>query len=122
MHLVTAIIRPERLEAVKEALETAQIHGMTLLNAAGQGDTAPYPAVPLRTMVQVAVAVPDGSVDPAISAIVAAARTGVQDDGRILVTPLERVVRIRPGEPGALAAVPETLRSSRVLTGALAGC
>jgi nitrogen regulatory protein P-II 1 len=122
MHLVTAIIRPERLEAVKEALETSQIKGMTLLNAPGQGDTAPYPAVPLRTMVQVAVAVPDGSVDPAISAILAAARTGVQDDGRILVTPLERVVRIRPGEPGALAAAPEVLRSSRVLTGVLAGC
>jgi nitrogen regulatory protein PII len=61
-------------------------------------------------------------VDPAISAIVAAARTGVPDDGRILVTPLERVVRIRAAEPGAGDALPESLRSSRVLTAALAGC
>jgi nitrogen regulatory protein PII len=122
MQLVTAIIRPERLEAVKEALATAQINGMTLLNAAGQGETGSYLAVPLRTMVQLAVAVPDGAVDPAISAIVAAARTGVPDDGRILVTPLERVVRIRAAEPGAGDALPESLRSSRVLTAALAGC
>jgi nitrogen regulatory protein P-II 1 len=122
MQLVTAIIRPERLEAVRNALETARIHGMTLVNGAVQDESPSYLVVPLQTMVQVAVAVQDGSVEPTIGAIVGAARTGAPGDGRILVSSLERVVRICAGEAGTPAPPPAPLRPGRVLTGALAGC
>lgn len=114
MKLITAIVRPERLQAVKEALFAAGVRGITLTHAAGHGgqggvrDTyrgSPY-VVEFRKKVQVEMAVTEPYVQPTIEAVLRAARTGEVGDGKIFVQPLERVVRIRTGEEDAAALTP----------------
>jgi len=111
MKKIEAIIRPERLEYVKVALEEIGIAGMTVTEVRGRGrqkgmkiqfrgremevDTLPK--------IKIEVVVGDEVVDSAIEAIISAARTGNIGDGKIFVMPVERVVRVRTGEEGDLA-------------------
>jgi nitrogen regulatory protein P-II 2 len=106
MKLVTAIIKPFKLEEVRQALTDLGIQGMTVSEVKGygrqKGHTEIYRgaeyAVNFLPKMKIEAAVPAGDVDRAIEAIVAAARTGQIGDGKIFVTTVERAVRIRTGE------------------------
>ena len=116
MKYIIAIIRPERLHAVKEALFRAGVTGMTVSRVSGHGgerEVFEYyrgSAVLLefRDKVRIEMAVSDPFVDPTIEAILAAARTGGVGDGKIFVQPLDQVVRIRTGEWDTDALTPVT--------------
>src|SRR5215831_13315335 len=103
MKLITAVIRPDRLREVKEALFRRGVTGMTLSRASGHGGEREIvehyrgSAVLLEfhEKVRVEIAVSEPFVEPTIQAIVDAARTGEVGDGKVFVLPLERVVRIR---------------------------
>ena len=123
MRLVTAIIRPDKLAAVKEALFEAGVTGMTLSRVSGHGGErevieqyrgARY-MVEFHEKVQLTIGVSEAFVDTAIDAIVKAARTGEVGDGKIFVQPLERVVRIRTGEEDESAVTPvrESVKDKR---------
>lgn len=114
MKLITAIVRPERLQAVKEALFSAGVRGITISRVSGHGGQggivetyrgSPY-VVEFHEKVQIQIAVSAPFVQPALDAIVASARTGNVGDGKIFIQPLERVVRIRTGEEDAEALTP----------------
>ena len=106
MKLLKAIIRPNKIDDVKDALAKLNISGMTVTEVRGhgkqKGHTAVYRGkeynVSLLPKMQVEVVVSDTSVDDAIRAIVEAARTGEIGDGRVFVLPVERAYRIRTGE------------------------
>ena len=114
MKLITAIIRPERLNAVLEALFTAEIHGLTISRAHGHGGETEQVEtyrgttvkMELTEKVRLDIGCSEGFVDLAVDAIVAAARTGEVGDGKIFVVPVERVVRIRTGEEDTAAVTP----------------
>jgi nitrogen regulatory protein P-II 1 len=114
MKLITAIVRPERLQAVKETLFSAGVRGITISRVSGHGGQggivetyrgSPY-VVEFHEKVQIQIAVSDPFVQPALDAIVSSARTGNVGDGKIFIQPLERVVRIRTGEEDAEALTP----------------
>ena len=106
MKLVTAIIKPFKLEEVREALSQQGVQGITVTEVKGfgrqKGHTELYRGaeyvVDFLPKVMIEVVVGDGDVDRCVEAIVKAARTGKIGDGKIFVTPVERVVRIRTGE------------------------
>ena len=106
MQLVTAIIRPERIDFVKKALEDQGFAGMTITEVRGRGDQKGITlqfrgktvAVDMLPKCRVEVAVSDHQVDAAIEAICVGARTGKVGDGRIFVMPITRTVRVRTGE------------------------
>ncbi len=106
MMLVTAIIKPFKLEDVREALTPLGIQGLTVTEVKGfgrqKGQTEIYRGaeyvVSFLPKVKVEVAVADEQVDAVIEAIVASARTGKIGDGKVFVTQVSRVVRIRTGE------------------------
>ena len=106
MKLITAIIKPFRLDDVRNALAEAGIQGMTVSEVKGfgrqRGHTELYRGaeyvVDFLPKAKVEVAVPDERVDQVAEAIIASARTGKLGDGKIFVTPLEHVIRIRTGE------------------------
>jgi len=106
MHLVTAIIRPERLDFVKKALEDQGFYGMTITEVRGRGEQKGIAlqfrggtmSVDMLPKCRVEVAVADDLVDTAIQAICSAARTGKVGDGKIFVLPIARTVRVRTGE------------------------
>jgi nitrogen regulatory protein P-II 1 len=106
MKLLKAIIRPNKIDDVKDALAKLNISGMTVTEVRGhgkqKGHTAVYRGkeynVSLLPKMQVEVVVTDSIVDDAIRAIVEAARTGEIGDGRVFVLPVERAYRIRTGE------------------------
>ena len=108
MKLVTAIIKPFKLEDVKAALEGKGIHGMTVSEASGfgrqRGHTEVYRGaeytVDLVPKVRVEVVVDDADATGVVDAIVAAAQTGKIGDGQVWVVPVESVVRVRTGESG----------------------
>lgn len=108
MKLIVAIIKPFKLEEVKEALAEAGIDGMTMTEVKGfgrqKGHSEVYRgseyAVEFIPKVKLEVAVPEDSVDKAVRAILSSARTGKIGDGKIFVIPLPGVVRIRTGECG----------------------
>ncbi len=109
MKIVTAIIKPFKLDEVREALTAAGVHGMTATEVKGYGRQkghaeiyrgAEY-VVAFLPKVKIEVAVPDEAVEPAIEVIQRAARTGHIGDGKIFVAPLERALRIRTGETDA---------------------
>ena len=114
MKLITAIVRPERLPAVKEALFKAGVRGITISRVSGHGGQAGITeqyrgaefVVEFREKIRLEIAVSEAFVDPTIEAIVDAARTGNVGDGKIFVQPLERVVRIRTGERDTEALTP----------------
>lgn len=108
MKLITAIIQPSSLEDVKTLLSTAGVHGLTVSEASGSGRQrghtefyrgAEY-AVDLVPKIRLEVVVPDEEVDDVLDAIVRGARTGNIGDGKVWVTALEEVVRVRTGERG----------------------
>ena len=106
MKLVVAIIKPFKLEEVKDALAEIGIEGMTVTEVKGfgrqKGHTELYRGaeyvVDFLPKVRVEVVVREADVERCIEAIVKAARTGKIGDGKIFVTPVEQVVRIRTGE------------------------
>ena len=114
MKLITAIIRPDRLPAVKEALFTAGVRGITISRVSGHGGQAGITEqyrgnqflVEFVDKIELKIAVSEDFVQPTIDAIVRAARTGNIGDGKIFVQPLERVVRIRTGEEDSEALTP----------------
>ncbi len=111
MKLIIAIIKPFKLEEVKEALAAAGIEGMTVTEVKGFGRQKGHPeiyrgseyTVDFRPKVKLEVAVADEVAGKAIDAIAKAAKTGKIGDGKIFVVPLEEVVRIRTDERGESA-------------------
>ena len=111
MKLVTAIIKPFKLEDVREALQKSNVHGMTVTEVKGfgrqKGHTELYRGaeyvVDFLPKVKLEIAVADDMLDQCIDAIVGAASTGKVGDGKIWVADLQEVVRIRTGETGAEA-------------------
>ncbi len=111
MKRVDAIIKPFKLDEVKERLEAAGVQGVTVSEVKGfgrqKGHTELYRGaeyvVDFLPKVQVSVLVPDERVKDVVETIVAAARTGRIGDGKIFITPVEEVVRIRTGERGSAA-------------------
>ena len=106
MKKIEAIIKPFKLDEVKEALQEIGLQGITVIEAKGfgrqKGHTELYRGaeyvVDFLPKVKVEVVVKDGDVDRCMEAIVKAAKTGKIGDGKIFVMPVEQVVRIRTGE------------------------
>ena len=106
MKQITAVIKPFKLEEVREGLADVGVTGLTVTEVKGfgrqKGHTELYRGaeyvVDFLPKVMIEVVVGDGDVDRCVEAIVKAARTGKIGDGKIFVTPVERVVRIRTGE------------------------
>jgi nitrogen regulatory protein P-II 2 len=106
MKLITAVIKPFKLEEVRAALTELGIQGMTVTEVKGygrqKGHTEIYRgaeyAVSFLPKIKIEVVVPTAALDGAIGAIVAAAKTGQIGDGKIFVSSVERTVRIRTGE------------------------
>ena len=111
LHLVTAIIKPHRLENVKEALTEAGVAGMTISEVRGfgrqGGHTETYRGAEYQIdfvpKVRVEVLCADGQNEAIVDAIIASAATGKIGDGKIWVTDVGEVVRIRTGETGDAA-------------------
>jgi nitrogen regulatory protein PII len=109
MKLLKSIIRPNKVDEVKDALAALNIAGMTVTEVRGhgkqKGHTAIYRGkeynVSLLPKMEVEVVVPDALADDAIKAIVAAARTGEIGDGRVFVMPVLESYKIRTGEKEA---------------------
>ena len=106
MKLIIAIIKPFKLDEVRDALTRLGVHGMTVTEVKGYGRQkghkeiyrgAEY-AVNFLPKLRIEVAVSQEQVDRATDAIAAAAKTGQIGDGKIFVTPLDQAVRIRTGE------------------------
>src|SRR5688500_14651345 len=106
MKIVMAIIKPFKLDEVREALTAVGIQGLTVTEVKGygrqKGHTEIYRgteyAVSFLPKIKIEVAVPTEQVDTVVDAISGAARTGQIGDGKIFVVPLEHAVRIRTGE------------------------
>jgi nitrogen regulatory protein PII len=106
MKMLKAIIRPNKVDEVKDALAKLNIAGMTVTEVRGhgkqKGHTAIYRGkeynVSLLPKMEIEVVVPDPLADDAIKAIIAAARTGEIGDGRVFVMPVSESYRIRTGE------------------------
>ena len=111
MKQVTAIIKPFKLDEVREALAEAGVSGLTVIEVKGfgrqKGHTELYRGaeyvVDFLPKIRVEVVLPDDRVEGAIEAILKAARTGKIGDGKIFVTPVEPAIRIRTGESGDAA-------------------
>ena len=108
MKMVTAVIKPFKLEEVREALSTLGVQGITVTEVKGfgrqKGHTELYRGaeyvVDFLPKVKIEAAIADDLVERVIEAIEGAARTGKIGDGKIFVSALEQVVRIRTGETG----------------------
>ncbi|GAA4627070.1 nitrogen regulatory protein P-II [Actinoallomurus vinaceus] len=108
MKLVTAVIKPFKLDDVKAALETFGVHGMTVSEASGygrqRGHTEVYRGaeykVDLVPKLRVEVLVDDEDADDIVDVIVKAAQTGKIGDGKVWSIPVDTVVRVRTGETG----------------------
>jgi len=109
MKLVIAIIKPFKLEDVRDALSAIGVRGMTVSEVKGygrqKGHTEIYRgaeyAVNFLPKVRVEIAIPEAEAERVVEAISAAAKTGQIGDGKIFVQPIERAVRIRTGETDA---------------------
>ena len=106
MKLIKSIVRPHKVDDVRDALEKLNIAGMTVTDVRGhgrqKGHTAVYRgkeySVSLLPKVEIEVVVPDSVVEDVIQAIVTAARTGEIGDGRVFVLPVEQSYNIRTGD------------------------
>ena len=106
MKIIIAIIKPFKLDEVRDALTAAGVHGLTVTEVKGygrqKGHTEIYRgaeyAVSFLPKLKIEVAVPTELTDTVVNAITSAARTGQIGDGKIFVSSLERAVRIRTGE------------------------
>jgi nitrogen regulatory protein P-II 1 len=109
MKLITAIVKPFTLEDVKSGLEQAGIHGLTVSEVQGygrqKGHTEVYRgaeySVDFVPKVRIEVVVDDEAADRVVETVVEAARTGKIGDGKVWVTQVDTVVRVRTGERGA---------------------
>lgn len=114
MKLVVAIVRPDRLPEVLEALFHAEVRGLTLSRVQGHGGETEHVEtyrgatvkMELSEKVRLEIGVSDHFVEPTVRAICKGARTGDVGDGKIFVLPIERVVRIRTGEEAERAVTP----------------
>jgi nitrogen regulatory protein P-II 2 len=109
MKLVIAVIKPFKLDEVRDALTRIGIHGMTVAEVKGYGRQkghmeiyrgAEY-AINFLPKVRIEVAIPSEQLEQVMETITAAAKTGQIGDGKIFVTPLEHALRIRTGETDA---------------------
>ena len=108
MKQITAVVKPFKLEEVREALADCGVTGLTVTEVKGfgrqKGHTELYRGaeyvVDFLPKVKIEVVVENGQVDDVIEAITQAARTGRIGDGKIFVTPVENVIRVRTGERG----------------------
>ena len=108
MKKIEAIIKPFKLDDVKEALQEIGLQGLTVTEAKGfgrqKGHTELYRGaeyvVDFLPKVKIELVVPDGQVDGAVEAIQNAAQTGRIGDGKIFISPVEEAIRIRTGERG----------------------
>ena len=121
MKLVVAIIRPDKLNEVLEALYRAEVRGLTISRVRGHGgeteSVETYRGttvkVELHDKVRLEIGVSDSFVNPTVRAILSAGRTGDVGDGKVFVMPVEKVYRIRTGEEDRSAVTPvETEESS----------
>ena len=111
MKMITALVRPSKVDAVKTALVALDIVGMTVTEVRGfgrqKGQVERYRGneftVDFLQKSKVVVVVDDPKVEPAIEAIMEAARTGEIGDGKIFVNPVETAIRIRTGDRGVSA-------------------
>jgi nitrogen regulatory protein P-II 1 len=116
MKLISCVIRPERLGAVKEALFQAGVTGISISRISGHGGEQEVVehyrgssvVLEFRDKVKIEMACSEPFVEPTIKAILSAARTGQVGDGKIFVQPLEQVIRIRTGERDNAALTPVT--------------
>ena len=114
MKLVVAVIRPEKVSDVLEALFRADVQGLTISRVKGHGGETERVEtyrgttvkMELSEKVRLEIGVSNHFVEPTVQAIVAAARTGEVGDGKIFVLPVERIVRIRTGEVDQGAVTP----------------
>ena len=108
MKLITAIVKPHRVADIKDALQTAGVRGMTVSEVSGfgrqKGHTEVYRGaeytVDLVPKVRIEVLVEDGDMDSIVDVIVKSAGTGAIGDGKVWVTPVDTVVRVRTNERG----------------------
>lgn len=108
MKKITAIIRTERLDAVKDALEKVDSHGITVCDVKGRGEQLGIEEkyrgksyrIDLLPKVKLITVVHDNAVDEVVDVIIEAARTGNIGDGKIFITNVEEVIKIRTGERG----------------------
>jgi nitrogen regulatory protein P-II 1 len=108
MKLITAIVKPFKLEEVKEALKGAGVQGMTVTEVQGFGRQSGHTEVYRGTeytvdfvpKVRIEVLTDDPDVDRVVEVVVEAARTGKIGDGKVWVTDVDRIVRVRTGEAG----------------------
>ncbi|MEA2376317.1 MAG: nitrogen regulatory protein 1 [Thermoleophilaceae bacterium] len=108
MRKIEAIIRPERLQKVQDALDELGVSGLTVSDVVGCGRQKGYTEqyrgaranISLLPKIKVESVVPPSVVEAAVEAIVGAARTGEIGDGRVFVYPVEQAIRIRTGERG----------------------
>lgn len=106
MKLIKAIIKPERFEAVKKALEDNGVTGMTVTEVQGRGEqkgiTLEYRGktmiVDMLPKIQIEIIVRDSEADDLITTIIGAAKTGKIGDGKIFVLPVDTAIRVRTGE------------------------
>ncbi|MFE0462137.1 P-II family nitrogen regulator [Kitasatospora sp. NPDC058965] len=111
MKLITAVVKPFRLDEVRTALLDLGVTGLTVTEASGygrqRGHTEVYRGaeyqIDLVPKVRIEVVVEDDDAEPVIEALVAAARTGKIGDGKIWAVPVDTVVRVRTGERGPSA-------------------
>ncbi|MEA2423949.1 MAG: nitrogen regulatory protein 1 [Thermoleophilaceae bacterium] len=116
MKKVEAIIRPERLQYVQDALDALGVSGLTVTEVVGCGRQKGYTEqyrgaranISLLHKIKVEAVVPSDVVEPAVDAIVSSARTGEEGDGRVFVIPIEESIRIRTGERGEESVRHET--------------
>lgn len=114
MKLITAILRPEKLHDVLEALFKAEVYGLTISRVQGHGgeteqvETYRGTTVKMELVekVRLDIGVSDPFVAVTIDAILSAARTGEVGDGKIFVVPVEKVIRIRTGDEDVAAVTP----------------
>lgn len=114
MKLVVAVIRPEKVNDVLEALFRADVKGLTISRVQGHGGETERVEtyrgttvkMELSEKVRLEIGVSDHFVEPTVQAIATAARTGEVGDGKIFVLPVERIVRIRTGEVDQGAVTP----------------
>ena len=108
MKLVTAVIKPHKWEDVREALETFGVTGMTVSEVSGygrqKGHTEVYRGaeydIALVPKIRIEIVVDDGDVEDVVGIVVKTAQTGRIGDGKVWVSPVETVVRVRTGRPG----------------------
>lgn len=114
MKLIVAIVRPEKLSDVLEALFHADIRGLTISRVQGHGGEIEHVEnyrgtsvkMALAEKVRIEIGVSNHFVQPTVDAILASARTGEVGDGKIMVMPIEKIYRIRTGESDQDAVTP----------------